>query len=125
MLIGLGLVLVVIFFIATFALSLILGVPDTDPPPAHGFLILAVIMGLCSFFASRFMKPANRKQAVTHGVVWAVIAVVVILGIAIPNQTTAKFFGNWGVYFVFVGIALGPAFVKAKPSPSNPPVINQ
>lgn len=32
----------------------------------------------------------------------------ILLFIAIPNQTTEVVFGNWSIYLIFLGVAVGP-----------------
>lgn len=69
---------------------------------------MAVLMAACSRWFSRRLHAASTKQALTFGMVWAVMLAAILLLIAIPNQTTEIVFGQWSTYLIFIGVAVGP-----------------
>lgn len=108
-----GIAQYILLMLALFVLSLAFGSDEAPPPPA-GFIILAAFMVLISFLFARLLKPTSRKQAVTAGLIWTAMTIVIIVVTAVGNGTQGVFFGNWGVYLMFAGLAVGPLLLKVK-----------
>lgn len=115
---GFGLLLFVITMILLFVMSMVTGSEQPIDFPWVGPAI-AIAVAFCSLLFSRRLHPASTKQALTYGIVWAVMLAVILLVIAIPNGTTAIVFGNWSTYPVFIGVAIGPLLAKPKPAGSS------
>ncbi|MFH0852820.1 MAG: hypothetical protein V1853_00205 [bacterium] len=74
-------------------------------------VIKAAVVVFFSWLFSHLLHPETTKQAVTHGIVWAAILVVIYLILAIPNGFNYMF-GHLSVYLVFIGAMIGPLFKK-------------
>jgi len=106
-----GLLIFVITLALLFVLSLIAG---SDQPVDFWWIgvIIAILITLVSLWFSRRLHPATTRQALTYGIVWAIMLAVILLIIAIPNGTTSIIFGQWSMYLVFIGVAIGPILLK-------------
>ncbi|MDD5342550.1 MAG: hypothetical protein PHI73_04440 [Patescibacteria group bacterium] len=115
---GYGFLLFIITMVLLFLLSMITG---SDSPVGFWWVgvVLAIIMTATSFWFSRGLHPATAKQAFSLGLTWAIMLAGFLLVIAIPNGTTDIVFGNWSTYLVFVGVAVGPVFMKPRPVAPN------
>lgn len=111
---GYGLLLFIATMLLLFIMSIVTGSEQTIDYPWVG-VVVAVIMALCSLWFSRRLKVKSTKQALSIGIIWAIMLAAILLIIAIPNGTTKIVFGNWSTYFVFIGVAIGPLFMKRKP----------
>lgn len=115
---GFGFLLFIITMLLLFIMSI---VTQSDQPIDYWWpgVVVAVIMTACSLWFSRLMRVTTTKQALTCGIVWAVMLAAILLIIAIPNQTTEIVFGQWSIYLVFIGVAVGPLLLKKKPASSS------
>ena len=104
---GYGFLLFIITMILLFLMSVVTG---SDQPVDFWWVgvVVAVLMMFCSLWFSRLMHANTSKQALTFGIVWAIMLAAILLIIAIPNGTTAIVFGQWSTYLVFIGVAIGP-----------------
>jgi hypothetical protein len=119
---GYGFLLFVATNILLFIVSMAVGSESTEYPPAdHPWagIVLAILVAICSWGLSRRFNVTTIKQALTLGASWAVMLIVLLLCITIPNQTTSKIFGEWSTYIVFVGAFVGPLLRKHKPTTSS------
>jgi len=106
-----------LLFIATMILLFLMSVVTGSDQPVDFWwvgVVVAVLMMLCSLWFSRLMRANTSKQALTFGIVWAIMLAAILLIIAIPNGTTSIVFGQWSTYLVFIGVAVGPALMKPK-----------
>ena len=116
--IGLGLLLFVATMLLLFIMSIITGSEQPIDHPWVG-IVIAVIMAFFSLWLSRHLPLESTRQALTVGIIWALMLVAILLFIAIPNQTTSVVFGQWPSYLIFVGVVEGPMLVKRPSSVIN------
>lgn len=111
---GYGFLLFVITMVLLFVLSMITG---SEQPIDLWWVgvIIAVLMTLFSLWFSRRLHPTTSGQALTYGIIWAIMLAGILLIITIPNGTTSIVFGQWPTYLIFVGVALGPVVMRPKP----------
>lgn len=116
--IGYGLLLFVLTMVLLFILSMI---TNTDSPTGLWWVsvVMAVVLGVIARWFSHRLHPATRRQALTYGVVWAIMLAGILLIIAIPNGTTKIVFGEWSTYLIFIGVAVGPMLVKVRGKSKN------
>ncbi|MFA6099071.1 MAG: hypothetical protein WCV50_06075 [Patescibacteria group bacterium] len=106
-------------FIITLLLLFIMSAITSSEQPVDLWwagTIVAILLAGCSWLFTLRLHPAKKKQAFTFGAIWAVMLVVILLLITIPNGTTDIVFGQWSTYLIFIGVAVGPLFAKIKPS---------
>lgn len=115
---GFGFLLFITTMLLLFIMSII---TKSEQPIDYQWVgvVVAVIMAACSLWFSRLMRVTTTKQALTCGIVWAIMLAAIFLIIAIPNQTTGIVFGQWSIYLVFIGVAIGPVLLKRKPAAPN------
>lgn len=113
--IGIGLILVVVFNIVLFIVSLIFGFEDsgTGPTILPAF-IFAILMGLIVYGFLYWLKPKSKKESFGHSTSWSVIVFTAILITTIANDTTSVFFGGWYNYLVFIVMAATPLIPQIK-----------
>ncbi len=119
---GFGFLLFIITMVLIFIMSLVTGTEDTEYPPAKFLwvgVVIAMLLAACSLWFSRRLHSASIKQSLTYGIIWAVMVAVILLIIAIPNQTAGKVFGHLGTYLIFIGVAVGPVLFKPKSAIQN------
>lgn len=103
--------------IIIFVVSLVIGVKDRTEmgaPPALGFVGVAAIMIIISYFFGKQLKLASRKQAIIAGLFWSGITTVFMLVTVFVNSTQEVILGNWGIYLVLVAQAIGTIFISIK-----------
>ncbi|PIS43014.1 MAG: hypothetical protein COT24_00545 [Candidatus Kerfeldbacteria bacterium CG08_land_8_20_14_0_20_40_16] len=115
---GFGLLLFVATMLLLFIMSIVTGSEQPVDYPWVG-VVVAVIMTFCSLWFSRLLPMESAKQALRVGIIWALMLIAILLIIAIPNKTTSIVFGQWSMYLVFVGVAVGPILLKRKPAASS------
>ncbi|MFA5051868.1 MAG: hypothetical protein WC544_02270 [Patescibacteria group bacterium] len=108
---GYGLQLFVLTMLLLFIMSVVTG---SDQPVDYWWtgIIVAVLLAGCSWLYSRRLKPPTRKVALAYGMVWAVMLALILMIIAVPNQTAPIVFGQWSTYLIFIGVAAGPSLTK-------------
>lgn len=114
----------VILLAALFAISLALGIKEGEEmgaPPPWGFVVLAIIMVGVSYGFVRKLKLENRRTAVVAGCIWSGMTIVFMALTTVANGTQATIFGNWGIYPLFIGQAVGAMFGLSRPT-GQPPV---
>ncbi len=104
---GYGLLLFVITMVLLFGMSII---TQSEQPIDYPWAVAAVamLMAACSRWFFCRLQAASAKQALTLGIIWALMLAGILLLIAIPNQTTEIVFGRWSTYLIFIGVAIGP-----------------
>lgn len=117
---GYGILLFITTMLVLFVMSVITG---SEQPVGFAWagIIVGIVMALISFWFSLRLKLESFKQRLFVGIIWAIMLAVILLVIAIPNQTTKIFFGNWSTYFIFLGTLIGPLFSKQKSANSPKP----
>lgn len=112
--IGIGFLMVVIFNLVLFVISLIFASEsfETNGPTLIPAVIFAILMGLIVFGVLKWLKPTSQKEAFGYSISWAIIVFAAILFITIPNGTTAKFFGHWFDWLSFGAMAAAPLLMK-------------
>jgi len=108
--VGYGLLMVVIWLIVLFILSLIFQFETAPAVPA--VLVFSVVMALVVRLFIIRLKPANLKEAFIYSVSWTVITFLVVLIITIPNGTIGNIFGNWAMYLVVILMILAPTAIS-------------
>ncbi len=118
--IGFGLLLIPIWFVTLFVLSIIY---QSEQPIdfISANIIAAVVMMLVAWWLGRKLKLETTKDAGLVGIVWVIIVVVILGIVAFGNQTQGIVFGNWSVYLTYVGIFAG-ALLSVQPRRASPPV---
>ena len=108
--VGFGLLLWVVIVLVQLIISAITSSYETlDTWWANG--IVAVFMAFFAGVFSRLLHAANMKQAWIHGIGFASVLVGISAILIIPNVANAMF-GQWSMYLVFVGAAIGPVLMK-------------
>lgn len=112
-----GLLLFIITMVLLFLMSLISG---SEQFVWWYGIAAGIILAFVSGWMSHRLHPESKKQALTYGIVWAIMLAAILLIITIPNGTTNDVFGKWSTYLVFIGVAFGPVLVKptALPTPT-------
>lgn len=112
---GYGFLLFIATMVTIFLMSLISGTEDASKPPFDLWwlgLIAGVILAFVSYWFARLLKISTTRQALAHGLIWAFMLATILLVITVPNGTTKNFFGQWSIYFIFIGAAVGPVLIK-------------
>ncbi|MFH1367207.1 MAG: hypothetical protein ABIH38_04465 [Patescibacteria group bacterium] len=107
---GLGLLL----FIPMLIFDLIVSTVANSYEPIDYWwvnVIRAIVIAFFAWLFSRLLHVTSAKQALTYGIVWAIIILAIHLILIIPNGVEA-IFGHWTVGLLFIGIAIGPLFGK-------------
>lgn len=119
-----GLLQWVIFNLALFVASLIIGIKEgaemTAPPPL-GFVIVAMVMTASAYLFARQLRTTSQRQIVQASIIWVAMTIIFLGVTCIANGTQSLIFGNWGIYTVFVGQFAGPFLLK-QISANLPPV---
>jgi len=111
--IGIGLLMIVVFNVALFLISLLFGFEGGgDGPTLIPAVFFAIVMGLIVYWLVKRLKPISLKEAFAYSISWSSIVLIVILAITIANDTTSIFFGSWFNYLVFLAMAISPALLK-------------
>ena len=109
---GRGLLLYVLVNVLLFIMSMI---TRSETPFENSWwvgVIIAVAMTFCSGWVSRKMPIETARHALSYGVIWSLMIVVMLLIVTIANGTTGVVFGQWSAYLIFIGIAVGPILWK-------------
>ncbi len=113
--IGIGLLLVVVFNLVLFVVSLIFGFEDGGIGPSIlPAFIFAAAMGLIVYGLLCLLKPETKKESFGYSISWSVIVFTAIILTTIANETTSIFFGKWYNYIVFIVMAIIPLVLKIK-----------
>lgn len=104
---GYGLLLVVIWFVVLFLMSLIFKF-ETEMPLSAA-ITFAVIMALITYFLAKMQKSTNLKSALTYSISWTIIVYLVVLFITLANDTTTVVFGSWISYLGILLMAFAPS----------------
>jgi len=118
---GYGFLLFIATMATIFLMSILTGTEDASQPPFDLWwldLVAGIILACASFLFARRLKASTTRQALMYGIIWAVEIAAILLIICLGNGTTSIFFGQWSVYFIFVGVAIGPIFNKPAQKPS-------
>ncbi|OGY25981.1 MAG: hypothetical protein A2Z24_02585 [Candidatus Woykebacteria bacterium RBG_16_44_10] len=120
--IGIGLLMIVVFNVALFLISLLFGFEGgAEGPTLIPAVFFAVVMGLIVYWVVKRLKPISLKEAFAYSISWASIVLIAILATTIANDTTSIFFGRWFNYLVFLAMGISPAllnFSKGSEKPS-------
>ena len=120
--IGMGLLMVIVFNVVLFLISLLFGFEGgSEGPTIIPAVFFAVAMGLIIYWLVKRLKPISLKEAFAYSMSWVSIVLIAILATTIANDTTSIFFGRWFNYLVFLAMAISPAllnFSKGSEKPS-------
>ena len=91
-------------------------------------VVIAVIAGAISYFLAIKLKPADIKMALTYGVLWVIVGV--ILDAVITMRFNALIFSSKGLWLGYLLVLLAPLLTVKKGSgapssmpPSTPPAM--
>lgn len=121
--IGYGLLLIPIWFVTLFILSMIF--KSEQPIDFVGAnVIVAVVMIIVTWLSARNIRVQTMKEATSVGAFWVAIVLVVLFIVGLGNKTLSIIFGHWPVYLTYVGIIAGIFLARARTPtavPSNTP----
>src|SRR3989338_5348279 len=106
-----------LLFLMTLALLFIMSMITNSEQPVDFWwvgAVIAVLVALISRWFSRRLHATTSRQALTHGIVWAIMLAAILLITAIPNGTIGTVFGQWPTYLIFIGVTVGPLLMKPK-----------
>lgn len=101
--------LVVLFYLASFGVSLVFNTGGSARPGATPIVVVAAILGIAAYWALIRLQPLTRRRAVVLALFWAALIAGVTLVFTVGNGTTAVVFGAWYEYLLYVGI-VGAAY---------------
>ena len=108
-----GLLMVIVFNIVLFLISLLFGFEGgAEGPTFIPAVFFAVVMGLIVYWVVKRLKPISLKEAFAYSMSWSSIVLIAILATTIANDTTNIFFGRWFNYLVFLAMAVSPALLN-------------
>lgn len=108
---GYGFLLLVIWNIVLFLLSIVFHF-DKEMSIGAG-IAFDVIMPVVVYLFVRLIKPATLKEAFLYSISWTLFVFLIVLLITIGNGTTKAVFGHWLSYLNIVLMALSPLIGKA------------
>lgn len=75
-------------------------------------IIIALVTGLISFILAKYIKPTNAKLALSYGLLWVIVGLV--LDFFITKQFNPNIFSAWSLWLGYILVLLAPLLVVKK-----------